>query len=166
MLRTALVVVALTGAVHAESKRYELEGSRLKVPHPVAFETGKATLAPESAAALAYVAEYLADKAYVSTMRIEVHSDATGAAAFNQALTEKRALAVARALVGKGVDCKRLIAVGFGSGKPVADNATVEGRAANRRTVFENAALRGHAIGGAPLDGGGKSAGDPCAGSS
>jgi OOP family OmpA-OmpF porin len=120
---------------------------------------------PSSAEAITYVAEYLADKSYVSTLRVEVHADSTGAAAVNQTLTEQRALAVARALVAKGVDCKRLIAVGFGSSKPVADNGTEEGRAANRRTVFENAALRGHAIGGAPLDGGGKVAGDPCTGS-
>lgn len=165
MLRNLLIVCALTGAARAEApKRYELEGMQLKVPHAITYETGKAALTAGSDAAIAYVAGYLADKTYVTTLRIEVHTDNTGAAAANQALTEKRALAVARALVAKGVDCKRLVPVGFGATKPIADNATADGRAANRRTVFENAALRGKAIGGAPLDGGGKAAGDACAG--
>ena len=59
-----------------------------------------------------------------------------------------------------GVDCKRLIAVGFGSAKPVADNSTPEGKAQNRRVSFFNAALRGRLIGGMPADGGGQIAGD------
>ena len=95
-------------------------------------------------------------------MRIEVHSDNQGAADTNQKLTEARALAVAKALVGRGVDCKRLVPVGFGGTKPIADNGTPDGRAANRRTEFVNAAMRGHAIGGAPAEGGGHLAGDPC----
>jgi OOP family OmpA-OmpF porin len=55
--------------------------------------------------------------------------------------------------------------VGFGGSKPVASNTTPEGRGQNRRVAFINAALRGRAIGGMPLDGGGKVAsGDLCAG--
>ena len=77
-------------------------------------------------------------------------------------LSEKRALAVCATLVKLGVDCKRLIAVGFGSSKPVADNVTAEGKATNRRLIFVNAALRNHAIGGMPVDGGGKVAGEIC----
>ena len=95
-------------------------------------------------------------------MRIESHTDTDGSAAKNQALSEKRAMAVARALVAKGVDCKRLIAVGFGGEKPAAPNDTPENKAQNRRTLFINAALRGRPIGGMPVDGGGKVAGDVC----
>ncbi len=69
---------------------------------------------------------------------------------------------MAKALVAKGVDCKRLLPVGFGETKPRAENKTPEGKAQNRRTTFVNAALRGKAIGGAPLEGFGKIAGDPC----
>jgi OOP family OmpA-OmpF porin len=65
-------------------------------------------------------------------------------------------------LVTHGVDCKRLIAVGFGGSKPIAPNDSPEHKAENRRTVFVNAALRGHAIGGMPTDGGGDLAGDLC----
>ncbi|MEO8704638.1 MAG: OmpA family protein [Kofleriaceae bacterium] len=141
---------------------YELDGQQLKVPHPVDFEAAKPALRPTSDDAITYVKGYLADKTYVSVMRIEVHADGVGDEAANQTLTEKRALAVARALVAKGVDCKRLLPVGFGSSKPVADPRTPEGRSQNRRVVFANAELRGHAIGGMPTDGGGKVAGSAC----
>jgi OOP family OmpA-OmpF porin len=157
-----LALVAISSLAFAGPK-YELDGQNLKVPHPVLFEAGKADLkATESADAIAYVKGYLAEKTYITTLRIEVHSDSTGSEKFNQELSEKRALVVAKALVAKGIDCSRLVAVGFGSSKPIADNKTPEGKAANRRVVFANAALRGRPIGGAPLDGGGKSAGSVC----
>jgi len=70
---------------------------------------------------------------------------------------------VARGLVEKGVDCKRLVPVGFANTKPVAENATPEGKAKNCRMAFVNAALRDRPIGGLPVDGDGKLAGDPCA---
>jgi OmpA-OmpF porin, OOP family len=166
MLRTSLLLTAslLTATLaSAGAKRFEIVDGALVVPHPITFVSGKDSLTSESAEAIAFVADYLTEKAAISTLRIEVHADSTGSDTFNQSLTEKRSFAVGKALVARGVDCKRLIAVGFGSTKPVADNKTPEGKAKNRRTVFANAALRGKAIGGAPLDGGGKVAGDLCA---
>jgi OmpA-OmpF porin, OOP family len=153
---------AVAASTAVAEPRYELDGSNLKVPHPVTFETGKPALRPDSGAALDYVKGYLDDKTYVTLLRIEVHTDNTGNATVNQDLSEKRALAVAKALVAKGVSCKRLIAVGFGSSKPTADNATPEGRAQNRRVTFANVELRGRVIGGLPKDGGGKVAGEAC----
>jgi len=141
---------------------FEIENNALKLPGQILFETGKDKLKSESEPLLAHVKAYLDAKSYVTLLRIEVHSDAQGADSYNQMMSEKRALAVARALVGRGVDCKRLLPVGFGESKPIADNTTAEGRAKNRRTVFANAALRGKPIGGQPVDGGGKVAGDPC----
>lgn len=133
---------------------YQFEGNTLITPQ-VVFETGKATLAPESEAALNFVKEYLVAKTYVTMLRIEVHTDSQGDDAANQKLSEARAAAVVDALTQRGVSCSRLIAVGFGETKPVAPNTTAEGRAKNRRTVFVNAGLRGRAIGGMPIDGGG-----------
>lgn len=141
---------------------YTIENNELKVPSPILFETGSDKLKPESDATLDFVKGYLDDKSYISLMRIENHTDSDGNAEKNQALSEKRALAVARALVAKGVDCKRLIAVGFGSSKPIESNSTPEGKAKNRRTSFINAALRGRPIGGMPVDGSGKVAGEVC----
>lgn len=154
MVGMALTLAALSLVLAADPKPFELDGNTL-LTDPVSFETGKATLTPESDAVLEHVKAFLEAKASISTMRVEVHADSQGAEAFNQKLTEARAAAVVTALVKKGVSCARLIAVGFGSSKPVAPNDTAEGRARNRRTVFVNAALRGKLIGGMPLDGGG-----------
>ncbi|MEP7256333.1 MAG: OmpA family protein [Ferruginibacter sp.] len=139
---------------------YKLEGNEIKIEKQILFETGSSTLMTESTAALEIIKQYLTDKSYISLMRIECHTDNSGDA--SQLLTEKRALAICKKLIEMGVDCKRLIAVGFGSTKPVADNSTPEGKAQNRRVSFFNAALRDHLIGGMPADGGGKVAGDVC----
>lgn len=141
---------------------YELQDNALVVPSPIVFETGGDGIRPESEAALQHVANYLKDKTYISLLRIESHTDNQGDPAKNQALTEKRSMAVGRWLIAHGIDCQRLLAVGFGSTKPVADNRSPEGRSQNRRVRFVNAALRGRAIGGMPVDGGGHVAGELC----
>lgn len=138
---------------------YELDGNRLKLPGPIVFAAGQAEFAGPSEVALVHIRGYLAAKEYITRMRIEAHVAGPDA----QALSERRALAVARWLVGQGIDCKRLIPVGFGDNKPIADGSTAEGRAANTRVEAHNAALRGRLIGGMPEDGGGVVAGDPCA---
>jgi outer membrane protein OmpA-like peptidoglycan-associated protein len=66
-------------------------------------------------------------------LRVEGHTDNQGNAAANQALSEKRAQAVVAWLTGKGISASRLVAKGFGAGKPMADNNTEDGRAKNRR---------------------------------
>lgn len=146
--------------LHAQD--YKLDGNEVKITKQVVFETGSDKLKPESTAALEIIKQYLTDKSYISLLRVEAHTDNTGNAAAGQLLSEKRALAICKKLVEMGVDCKRLVAVGFGSSKPVADNSTAEGKAQNQRINFFNAALRGRLIGGMPADGGGKPAGDPC----
>ncbi len=150
-------------ALASDARNFELDGNRLLVPGPVFYETGTEVIKAESEPTLEHVKAFLEAKEYITTLRIEVHTDNSGSGDANQTLSEKRALAVAKALVAKGIDCKRLVPVGFGSNKPVADNGTPEGMAANRRTEFHNAAIKGRAIGGMPLDGGGQLAGDPCA---
>ncbi len=155
-------ILLLFSVMAVQAQEYTLNGNEVKITREILFETGSDQLKPESQAALEIIRQYLADKSYISTLRIECHSDNAGDASANQLLTEKRALAVCKKLVAMGVDCKRLLAVGFGDTKPVAANSSAEGRAQNRRTSFVNAALRGHAIGGMPLDGGGKVAGDAC----
>ncbi|MES2639436.1 MAG: OmpA family protein [Myxococcota bacterium] len=140
-----------------------LDGNRLVLPGAISFATATATITPESESALAAAVAWLQAKTVITTVRVEGHSDSDGDPFATQALTEARAMAVARALVARGVDCKRILAVGFGGNKPVADNATAEGKAQNRRVELHSAAMRDRPIGGMPLDGGGKSAGDVCA---
>jgi OmpA-OmpF porin, OOP family len=140
---------------------FTLDGNALTLPSEIIFSAGAATLdETASSAALWYLVDYLEAKSYISTLRIEGHSSDAGTDA--QILTEQRALAVATWLVAHGVACDRLIAVGFGNNKPIADNSTPEGKNQNRRISVINAALRGRAIGGMPLDGGGQSAGAVC----
>jgi outer membrane receptor protein involved in Fe transport/outer membrane protein OmpA-like peptidoglycan-associated protein len=66
----------------------------------------------------------------------EGHTDSTGPEAFNQVLSERRAQSVVDFLAAQGVGAGRVTAVGFGESKPIADNATREGRAENRRVVL------------------------------
>lgn len=72
-------------------------------------------------------------------IRVEVagHTDSVGSAAYNKKLSERRAQAVVDYLVSKGVDPKRLKAVGYGKDKPIASNATEAGRAENRRVELQ-----------------------------
>jgi OOP family OmpA-OmpF porin len=144
------------------AQSFKIENNQLVVPDPIVFETGTAKIKPESESALNHVKTYLETKTFISLLRIEGHTDNQGNKEKNQKLSEQRALAIAKWLINKGIDCKRLVAVGFGDTKPIAENATPEGRNQNRRTVFVNAALRGRSIGGMPTDGGGKVAGDSC----
>jgi outer membrane protein OmpA-like peptidoglycan-associated protein len=73
-------------------------------------------------------------KEYDKTL-IEVagHTDSTGAAEYNQALSERRAQTVATYLAGKGLMEQRIITIGAGETRPVATNDTAEGRQLNRR---------------------------------
>ena len=66
-------------------------------------------------------------------VEIQGHTDNTGDANADQVLSEQRATAVKTALTSAGIPANRLTAKGYGLTKPVADNATPEGRAKNRR---------------------------------
>ncbi|MBZ0253251.1 MAG: OmpA family protein, partial [Candidatus Methylomirabilis sp.] len=69
-------------------------------------------------------------------VQIAGHTDWTGPDQYNMTLSRKRANSVRLFLIEQGIAEERLIAVGFGEAKPVAPNATKEGRAKNRRTEF------------------------------
>ena len=66
-------------------------------------------------------------------LSINGHTDNTGDAGHNLQLSEARAASVVAALVDGGIDRTRLQAKGFGQAEPVADNATEDGKARNRR---------------------------------
>ncbi|MBE0645447.1 MAG: OmpA family protein [Bacteroidetes bacterium] len=70
------------------------------------------------------------------TVEIRGHTDADGEVDYNQALSERRAASVREFMVEKGVAAERLRTVGFGEMQPIADSATEEGRARNRRVEF------------------------------
>ena len=105
------------------------------VTNNILFETGKATLKPESMEEIQRVAEYMKAN---PTARFEVqgHTDSQGSDKINDPLSQQRAEAVVKALEEQGVDPFNLRPVGKGSHEPVADNGTEEGRAQNRRVEF------------------------------
>ncbi|MFO0616588.1 MAG: OmpA family protein [Polyangiaceae bacterium] len=127
----------------------------LKLPGPILYDTGKATLKNASDGPLGFVKDYLERNPGVTTLRIEGHSDDRGSAKMNAELTRNRAKAAAEWLIAHGIDCHRLIAVGFGERKPIADNKTNEGRVANRRIDFVEAAYQNRPTIPGALDAGG-----------
>jgi OmpA-OmpF porin, OOP family len=97
------------------------------------FETGKANLEESAYTVLDELVAYLNRK---DDERIELggHTDNVGTAAKNLKLSEDRANTVRAYLLTKGIDPARVTAKGYGMSKPVASNATAEGKAQNRRT--------------------------------
>jgi OOP family OmpA-OmpF porin len=97
------------------------------------FDTAKATIKPDSDAVLQQVLALLNQNVGLK-LAIEGHTDNAGAPTFdNKRLSENRAGAVKFWLIAHGVDADRLDSAGFGDTKPVADNATEDGKAKNRR---------------------------------
>jgi len=70
-------------------------------------------------------------------VEVQAHSDSSGAASYNQALSEKRAGSVRDYMVSKGIAADRLTAKGYGEDQPIASNDTREGRAKNRRVELK-----------------------------
>ncbi|MEF7612875.1 type IVB secretion system protein IcmH/DotU [Aquincola sp. MAHUQ-54] len=101
----------------------------------VAFTRGRATLAPEGAAFLDTLLPVLAGEPE-ARVAIEGHTDSSGPPQANQALSEARARSVVQYLAARGIDAARLSARGFGATRPLADNGTPAGQAANRRIEF------------------------------
>ena len=100
------------------------------------FEFDKNTLLQQSYKELVRLIDLLREN---PKMKIEIqgHTDNQGSASYNQRLSEQRAKAVVDYLVGHGIEAKRLSYKGYGKESPIADNATEEGRATNRRVAFK-----------------------------
>lgn len=105
---------------------------RLQAPENITFDTGRADVKPQFQPVLSRLSQSI--QQYPDTIvQIEGHTDSTGSASFNQTLSENRADSVRSYMAQRGVESNRLIAVGYGASRPVADNSTPQGRAQNRR---------------------------------
>jgi OOP family OmpA-OmpF porin len=109
--------------------------SELLAKGKIRFESGRATINPDSAGLLDRLIE-TALRCPTANIEIAGHTDADGDDGFNQVLSEKRAQAVAEYLVKAGLPATRFTAVGYGSTQPVGTNDTDEGKAQNRRIDF------------------------------
>ena len=98
----------------------------------IAFAVNKATLTDAGRQALDQVIVCLKAGNY----DIVGHTDSDGDAAFSQQLSVARANSARSYLMTRGVAADRLKAIGMGETSPIADNATVEGKAKNRRLAF------------------------------
>ena len=102
------------------------------LPETVLFDVGQAVLRADAEPSLQGVADLVGDHPGART-EVLGHTDSTGSAEFNESLSQRRAAAVSDWLAGHGVDPATLTQSGYGSTRPVADNATEQGRQANRR---------------------------------
>jgi outer membrane protein OmpA-like peptidoglycan-associated protein len=96
------------------------------------FDTAKASIRPDSEQVLNELLNLL-NKQADWTLLVAGHTDNTGSDAVNVPLSRQRAESVIAWLAAKGIDKSRLVPSGFGASKPIADNATEDGKAKNRR---------------------------------
>lgn len=109
---------------------------KIDIIEKVFFKTNLAEIEPVSLPILDEVAKVLTATPAIAKVRIEGHTDNAGTPAKNKSLSQRRAEAVKAYLVKAGVAAGRLQAKGYGQEKPIADNATAEGRGTNRRVEF------------------------------
>src|SRR3990172_1362268 len=120
-------------APEAPKSTATVKGDSVSIPGNIVFDNNKATLkeGAGSEVVLEQLKLFLDQNTQVTKLRVEGHTDNVGTPAANITLSGERALTIKRWLVEKGVPKERLLAVGFGETKPVADNKTEEGRAQN-----------------------------------
>lgn len=124
------------------NKPYELEillekmavGKNVTLQN-IFFETNKFDLLPSSATELGVLINLLTENERLE-IEVQGHTDNVGDHKFNQQLSTNRAKTLYNYLIANGISNKRLTYKGYGETKPVADNATEEGRQQNRRTEF------------------------------
>ncbi len=108
-------------------------GQTIELREKVHFDTGKASIQTRSHGLLREVAQVLLANPQLRRVLIEGHTDSRGSAVLNRRLSDERARAVRDFLIAEGVEEARLSARGHGPDRPIADNATREGREQNRR---------------------------------
>jgi outer membrane protein OmpA-like peptidoglycan-associated protein len=115
------------------SVKTEARGVVITLSGGVLFVSNKSDLLPTAQIKLNDVADALTKQDSESKIVVEGHTDSQGGATYNQDLSQRRAQTVRDYLVARGIASDRLTSQGFGLTRPIADNATPEGRANNRR---------------------------------
>lgn len=97
------------------------------------FDVNSANLKAAGMSELSALAGQLKGMSEIQNVKIIGHTDSTGAEAYNQTLSQRRAIAVKNYLLEQGIPASAMTTLGLGESNPVADNNTREGRARNRR---------------------------------
>lgn len=105
------------------------------ITYGITFDVGKSIIRPESMGEINRIVKLMTENPDLK-FSVEGHTDSTGSAELNQTLSDGRSKAVVDKLVAMGIAAERLKAAGKGQSSPIADNATDEGRAKNRRVEF------------------------------
>ena len=130
------------GAPHPDPKKHgcpgllTVTGGKIVILKPVFFATDKDIILPQSFPVLQAVADALKAAQQIRQVRIEGHTDSQGVRIYNVDLSQRRAASVRRWLMEHGIEEGRVVSEGFGPDRPVDTNATVAGRAKNRRVEF------------------------------
>ncbi|HEU4777590.1 MAG TPA: OmpA family protein [Telluria sp.] len=140
-IREAQARAAALEAMMTELQAKKTERGMIITIGDVLFATGQATLTPAGMSNLRKLADALAQNPE-RTVLVEGFTDSVGGAAYNQNLSEKRAASVRNALMGMGVDERRIAMKGYGEAYPVAPNDTAGNKQLNRRVeiVLSNSA--------------------------
>lgn len=109
---------------------------KLVMPGNITFATGSSEVSQQAQWTLGTVAESI-KKYQGSNVEVTGHTDNVGALASNNELSQARAIAVAKVLVGEGVEKSRVQVFGVGPSQPIASNSTEEGRLSNRRVEIK-----------------------------
>lgn len=120
-----------------EEEHVVLESERIKINNQILFEFGSDRIDRKSFKILDEVAQLLRAHPEVAPVLIEGHTDSVGSRPFNLDLSKRRARAVERYLITKGIAGTRLKSAGFGFDRPVVPNDSPLNRAKNRRTEFK-----------------------------
>lgn len=127
---------ARLAARRAEAQKCEKLLAGAAAAGTINFKRAEAVLDPKSGPTLDALAK-IVNECPGFAVRIEGHTDSEGVPERNQPLSERRAKAVVDYLISAGVSAERLRFFGFGAERPIADNATADGRAKNRRIEFK-----------------------------
>jgi outer membrane protein OmpA-like peptidoglycan-associated protein len=115
------------------SVKQEPRGMVITLSGSVLFASNESNLLPSAQVKLNEVGTSLTQQDSESKITVEGHTDSQGTATYNQDLSQRRAQSVRDYLVSRGIAADRVTAQGFGLSRPIADNASAEGRADNRR---------------------------------
>jgi len=115
------------------SVKQDTRGMVITLSGSVLFASAKSDVLPDAMAKLDGVAKALSEQDPDSKITVQGYTDSQGGASYNQELSQRRAGSVREYLISHGLSADRVTAQGFGLASPIADNASAEGRANNRR---------------------------------